>query len=107
MQQNTDKVKKRQKSVRRRSDYQKKHYWIQGEPLTEKDEELLKEVKNYYIEMGYIPSKKEISNAVALKGRFRTWKEVLAAAGLPSIHDGEEVRKRQEAALNAKLGNQE
>ncbi len=91
---------KKSKSVRRRRDYEKKHYWKQGDPLTPKDEVMLEEVRSFYNEKGYIPSKKEISNAVALKGRFRTWKEVLNAAGLPSIHDGDEVRKRQEATLN-------
>jgi len=96
----SDKVKKKQKSVRKRNDYNQKNYWIQGEPLTDRDQKILQEVKHFYIEKGYIPSKKEISNASVLKSRFRTWKEVLMAAGLPSIHDAEEVRKRQEAAKN-------
>ena len=100
MQQVTDKEKKKQKSVRKRNDYNKKNYWVQGEPLTERDQKILQEVKCFYKEKGYIPSKKEISNASVLKSRFRTWKEVLMAAGLPSIHDGDEVRKRQEAAKN-------
>lgn len=95
-------IKKKKNSVRKRNDNNKKNYWIQGEPLTPRDEKILEEVKVFYIKNGYIPSKKEISNASVLKGRFRTWKEVLMAAGLPSIHDGEEVRKRQEAALRKK-----
>lgn len=98
-------LKKKQKSVRKRNDYSKKNYWVRGDPLTEKDQKILEEVKSFYIENGYIPSKKEISNASVLKSRFRTWKDVLMAAGLPSIHDGEEVRKRQEAARNKRQMN--
>ena len=101
MQKETSSItKKKQKSVRKRNDYNKKKYWVQGDVLTENDLRMLEEVKVFYKNNGYIPSKKEISNASILKSRFRTWKEVLVAAGLPSIHDGDEVRKRQEAAKN-------
>lgn len=44
----------------------------------------------------------EISNVQKLKARFRTWKNVLLAAGLPSINDPDEKKKRLRA-LNSNL----
>lgn len=81
-------------------------FWQTGEILTKKDLELLEEVKLIYKRQGYVPSKKEISNVAALKGRFRTWKDVLRAAGLPNMHDAEQVQKRQKAAMRKRTGKQ-
>lgn len=65
----------------------------------------MKEVIAVYEKQGYIPSKKEISNVSELKGRFRTWKDVLKAAGLPDLHDAKQVQKRQEAAMARKMAD--
>lgn len=104
---NENKIRKKQKSVYKRNDYKIKGYWKEGYPLTSEDKKMLEEVQLFFDRKGYIPSKKEISNATDLKGRFRTWGEVLKAAGLPDIHDGEEVRKRQQAAMDAKQSKEE
>ena len=98
---NQDNRKKRV-SVQKRTSRTKCGFWKSGEPLTKQDLELLKEVKAVYEKQGYIPSKKEVSNVCELKGRFRTWKDVLLAAGLPDIHDASQVQKRQQAAIRKK-----
>ena len=73
-------------------------FWQPGEPLTKDDIELLQTVKQYYIEHGYSPSKADIPNQEALKQRFRLWKDVLEACGLPSLNDKSQVMLRTEAA---------
>ena len=50
-----------------------------------------------YHRQGYVPTMKEVSNFQKLKSRFRTWNNVLLAAGLPSINDPEQKRKRLDA----------
>ena len=76
----------------------KELFWQPGDPLTEDDIELLQTVKQYYMEHGYSPSKADISNQEALKQRFRLWKDVLEACGLPSLNDKRQVMLRTEAA---------
>ena len=66
--------------------------------MTESDIALLQTVKQYYIEHGYSPSKADISNHETLKQRFRLWKDVLEACGLPSLNDKRQVMLRTEAA---------
>ncbi len=50
---------------------------------------------------------KEISNVQKLKARFRTWNNVLCAAGLPSRNDPEQKRKRLDAMSRAGIDLQE
>ncbi len=70
--------------------------WKPGEPLTENDLAMLKEVQDTCKKLGYTPRKKEVGNVIPLKRRFRTWKDVIAAAGLPHYNDPEEVKRRQQ-----------
>ena len=79
--------------------YNSNDFWKPGQSLTDEDLELLKEVKEVYQRQGYVPSKKEVSNVSDLKMRFRTWGNVLKAAGLPSLQDPEETKKRQKAKI--------
>ena len=77
-------------------------FWQSGDPLTESDIALLQTVKQYYIEHGYSRSKADIPNQEALKQRFRLWKDVLEACGLPSLNDKSQVMLRTEAAEKKK-----
>ena len=79
-----------------RNQYDKNKYWNPGMPLTEKDFKLLEEVKMVYEKQGLVPSKNELPKDIScrLKARFRTWGNVLCAAGLPALNDPEEKRKR-------------
>ena len=98
---NNEKKKKGQCfSMRKHYDFNK--FWKPGMPITEEDKKLLEEVKNVYEKQGYVPTMSEISNVQKLKARFRTWKNVLLAAGLPSINDPDEKKKRLRA-LNSNL----
>ena len=92
--------KEKNKSFSKRKHYDFEKFWKPGMPVTEEDIKLLEEVKEFYEEHGYVPLKSEISNMQKLKSRFRTWKNVLCAAGFPSTNDAEEKRKRQEDLEN-------
>lgn len=72
-------------------------FWEPGDELTESDRKMLAVVQNFYERHGYTPTRNEVSNAGALKQRFRVWDDMLCAAGLPRRNDPENVRKRQEA----------
>lgn len=103
------KVRKKKKkqfcfSQRRHYDFDK--FWKPGMPVTKDDMKLLEEVKAVYQRQGYVPTMKEVSNVQELKARFRTWNNVLFAAGLPSRNDPEQKRKRLDA-INRKRGNTE
>ena len=100
-------MKKKNLKFYQRSSFDISKYWQPGMPLTEEDLDLLKEVKEVYHKQGYIPSKKEVSDVGRLKARFRTWDNVLLAAGLPSKNNPDEQRKRQEAARLRKEDRQE
>lgn len=82
--------------------YAKKDYWQQGEALTEKDLELLKEVKDFYLQNGYAPCRADLSHQSVnqLKSRFRTWKNVMLAAGIPFWNGDENKKIKQERVEN-------
>ena len=87
--------------------YKRKHYninkyWMPGQIVTDKDLQLLLPVKDFYNTHGYTPTKDDIDTVVELKARFRTWNNVLLAAGLPDKNDPENQRKRMEAANKKK-----
>ncbi len=69
--------------------HQGEKFWKRGDALTEKDRELLLPVIKAYEALGHSPSKKEVPDASALKERFRVWRDVLTAAGLPSMNSPE------------------
>lgn len=87
-------MKRKQVCFSQRKHYDFDRFWKPGSPVTEEDKKLLEEVVEVYHRQGYIPTKKEISNAQKLKARFRIWNNVLLAAGLPSRNDPEQKRKR-------------
>ena len=99
MQSFAEKDKKKSKTNNRfkHRNYNSPRYWQPGQQLTYSDIKLLAEVKNFYQENGYTPAKEDISNTLQLKSRFRTWKNVLAAAGLPDRNDPDNQRKRMAA----------
>jgi len=70
--------------------------------VQEKDAELLRVVQDFYGERGYVPSRGELEPEIAevLKARFRTWKNVLLAAGLPAMNDAETQMRRQKIKKN-------
>ena len=96
---NDTKRKKKSKcfSMSRHYDFDK--FWKPGMPVTDEDLKLLEEVRVFYCQKGYVPIMKEISNMQKLKSRSRTWKNVLIAAELPSQHNHEQQRKRQQAKM--------
>ena len=87
-----------------RNSYDKNKYWNPGMPLSDDDLKMLKEVELIYKKQGFVPTKDElpISSVSKLKSRFRTWGNVLTAAGLPGLNDPEEKRKRMESIHNKK-----
>lgn len=82
------------------ANYSIKNYWQPGDALNEKDLGLLKVVKDFYQQNGYAPSRGELpqKDMQRLKGRFRTWKNVILAAELPAWNDAEAQKKRIYAA---------
>ena len=80
--------------------YSTKDYWCPGDVIKKEDEELLKDIKAFYQREGYSPSRKEIPLDLVcrLKSRFRTWKNVMLAAGLPELNSADAQKKRKDAA---------
>jgi len=68
--------------------------------LQEGDEKLLLVVKGYYQKYGVSPTKKDVPIEVVgqLKNRFRTWKNVILAAGLPELNGADAQSKRKEVS---------
>ena len=85
-----------------RKHYDLDKFWKPGMPITDGDLRLLDEVRAFYCKNGYVPAMKEIENVQKLKSRFRTWNNVLIAAGLPSRNDPEQQKRRLEAINTAK-----
>ena len=77
------------------------NFWQEGMPLTEKDELLLKILKDRAAELGYTPLVSDVAEACRIKGRFRCWRDALKAAGLPSERDPEQVARRMAARAAA------
>ena len=69
----------------------------EGMALTEKDEVLLKYIKDKASELGYTPLISDVPESGKIKGRFRCWKDALKAAGLPSEREPDQVAKRMAA----------
>ena len=83
-----------------RNNYNTNNWWKPGQPITENDLKLLEKIKIFYEENGYSPTKDDVNDIeyiIQLKDRFRTWGNILLAAGLPERNDPENVRKRQQA----------
>ncbi|MBQ5782971.1 MAG: hypothetical protein IIV99_06270 [Oscillospiraceae bacterium] len=97
--------KKKQNSFYQHTGYNINKYWQPGQPLTQRDLTMLAETKQFFEQNGYTPAKEEISNSQQLKERFRTWKNVLIAAGLPDRNEPENQRKRMEALNRQKTEN--
>jgi len=87
--------------------YCTKDYWCPGDPILDEDMELLQEVIQFYQQQGYAPCRADLSNerVTLLKSRFRTWKNVILAAGLPAWNSAECQKLRQEAIRKADVSN--
>ena len=81
--------------------YCKSNFWQPGEPVTEKDRELLKPITDFYQKEGYAPSRSELPHSTVseLKARFRIWKNVILAAELPDWNDVEAQERRKEKRI--------
>lgn len=77
----------------------KRDAWKPGEPLTDEDRELLRPVIEVAERLGFSPRIADVPNARLIKRRFRTWKNVLLAAGLPSYSAPEQGDLRQAANM--------
>lgn len=73
----------------------RKARWRRGEPLTEEDLALLQPTKKFAMLHGHSPWHFEVPNVSELVERFRTWQDVLFAAGLPYYSEPEQVIFRQ------------
>jgi len=96
--------KKKSNSFWVRNSYNTNDWWKPGQPVTDEDLRLLQRVRDFYEENEYSPTKEDLDDkeyVIELKSRFRTWDNILLAAGLPRRNDPEQVKKRKEA-LNLK-----
>ena len=75
----------------------KKMRWKTGDPLTQRDWQMLEVVIRQAKRLGYTPTSKEVLNAGALKQRFGNWGKVAQAAGLPRVDERDQSLKRQAA----------
>ena len=77
--------------------YSPQNFWCPGDILKEEDEALLQEVKAFYQKNGYSPRKEDMKPQLVckLKSRFRIWKNVILAAGLPDMNSAEMQQKRK------------
>ena len=79
--------------------YSPQDFWCPGDALTQEDEALLQEVKEFFRQNGYSPRKEDLKSQTVciLKSRFRIWKNVILAAGLPDLNSAEMQQKRKDA----------
>ena len=75
-------------------------FWQEGTPLTDADREILKPLIEKAKELGYTPTKAEVTNSAKIKVRFRCWKDAVKAAGLPALNDPEQTKKRVKIDTN-------
>jgi len=75
----------------------KPDYWRPGDIITENDRQLLQAVLDRASELGYTPTKREVQGISRLKGRFRTWRNVIAAANLTWLDAPEQQQLRADA----------
>lgn len=73
------------------------NFWHEGMALTEKDEVLLKYIKDRASELGYTPLISDVPESGKIKARFRCWKDAIKAAGLPSEREPDQILKRMAA----------
>lgn len=90
------------RQTRKGKNYSTQDYWRPGDALKEEDEVLLEEVKAFYQKSGFSPCKEDIEPQIVgkLKSRFRIWKNVILAAGLPDLNSAEMQQKRKDAKGN-------
>lgn len=91
--------KKQQESCyyyRGRSYNREPNLWKPGEPLTQKDRDMLSVLVRKYNQLGYVPSQKEVPNACVIKecfrilgkcGRGRRTADSLYAGAKPDTHE--------------------
>ena len=94
------KKQKRIKCFRERNNYNTNDFWKPGQPITEVDWIKLEPIRAFYEKNGYSPIKDDMNDnryIVELKARFRTWRNVLIAAGVPIHQNPENIKKRKEA----------
>ena len=99
------KQKKKSSSFYKQGGYNPNNWWKPGQPITEQDYKLLDRVRVFYSENGYTPTKADMADigyVSNLKSRFRIWKNVIIAAGLPDINSAENQKKRIEKQNEAK-----
>lgn len=99
------KQKKKSNSFYKQGGYNPNNWWKPGQPITEQDYKLLDRVRVFYSENGYTPTKADMADigyVSKLKSRFRIWKNVIIAAGLPDINSAENQKKRIEKQNEAK-----
>lgn len=79
--------------------------WQPGDLLTPADRELLAVLVARATELGYTPTRSEVACGAALRRRFRTWGNVVKAAGLPWINYPEQQRLRARARVTCPSGS--
>jgi hypothetical protein len=72
-------------------------HWLPGDPLTERDQELLEILVREAEALGYTPTRSEAANFRILKRRFGSWSKAVRAAGLPWVGDAEQHSLRAKA----------
>ena len=78
-------------------------FWQSGQPITERDRDILAPLVAKYRELGRTPTKDEISDSARIKSRFRIWRDAVEAAGLPPLGCKEQVLMREAEAMNIRI----
>ena len=86
----------------------RKGCWEPGDEVTQDDYILLQPLYERANELGFTPAQKHMSDdlnyVVTLKRRFRTWRNVVAAAGLPWLSNCEQQERRLEYTVEKSRG---
>lgn len=81
---------------KRESEFCRKH-------KNDSDEELLEYIRNIAVQLGKVPSKREVPGFIYIKSRFGPWPRVLEKAGLKETkQDFMQTEKNTKAAANSK-----